>query len=181
MKIFRLLFLIFLVGLISFASAVTRSKSPLPYLTKDAKKQLRITIHNGTGVNLEEVSATFRFLGTNELGQQFIDGTVKINDLKKNTSAFLDSKDALYHEKSAESFFKPIKGNKKLKIANVELIKLSAGRWKLKGTNFKIRSARIAFKPGTHKINFVIRIKKNRFGFPSYVIEELASGAEFIK
>lgn len=144
---------------------------------KHEAKHLQLSILNNTGVHLKEIGATFRFSGDNSLHKKFIDGSVKVSDVKKNSTVYLNSADAMFEGESVESFFKPAKHDKKRdvkrRLADVELIKLSAGRWKIRGTNFKLRSARAQFEPGTQKTNFIISIKKNRFGFPSYVIEPI--------
>ena len=132
----------------------------------DIKKNVRdlaVHVYNHTGVDLAEVKATFRFYGENTLDLPYIDGTITIYDLKKNTGIQFKSGDARYHNNNViQDYF----GRK---LNYVVLYKLSAARWKV-GKMVKVRTARARFKEGIQQTEFVIRIEKNRFGFPMYRI-----------
>lgn len=159
MKLQRILLLVSLAG-VSFSQAYHVSSGKKSKF--HPKNHLSVMVKNETGVALEEVAATFRFVNKEDTTKS-IKSTMKYTDLASSTGFSFNSNDALYEGQKAKDHFKS---------SYVELVKISAGRWKIK--NFKIRSARIKFKDGTFKNDFVIRVVKNRFGVPMYAIQPTA-------
>lgn len=127
------------------------------------QKQLSIKITNKTDVDFGKVSATFRFYGDNSLEQEFIEGTLTTDELEPNKGLTFNSDDVTYKGKNIKNYFG--RGP-----SNVVLYKLSAGRWRVKGTNWMLRSTRRVFKNGTQQKNFTIVTSKGRFGYPTYSI-----------